>query len=291
MSASSSILNIDDVSVRFGGIKALTGVSFAVREGSVTAIIGPNGAGKTTMFNCITGFYRVTSGAMTLVKDQQFFNLVEILGEPFHPRDLLRPLAALRKIFFKVFGGSHEIAGLGIARTFQNIRLFEEMSVMENLLVARHRHLNRNLLAGLIRTKGYLESEQQALATARQWLKIVGLEAHGDRLAGELPYGHQRRLEIARAMCTGASLICLDEPAAGLNHKETAELSRLISGLRSDHGVTVLVIEHDMSLVMDVSDEIIVLDHGEVIATGTPDEIKKNKRVLEAYLGEGGDDE
>ncbi len=280
------ILQVQDLSVRFGGIKALTNVGFAVKTDSITAIIGPNGAGKTTVFNCITGFYRPTTGQILWRQQDQAINVVERLGEKLHAGDCLNPATLGRKLYYKMLGGSHQIGKLGIARTFQNIRLFREMTVLENLLVAQHRHLNRNVLSGLVNWSSYRRSEKEALTNARKWLELVGLQDSGNRLAGELPYGHQRRLEIARAMATGCQLICLDEPAAGLNHRETADLAQLIQTLRSEHRVTVLVIEHDMSLVMNISDHIVVLDHGEVLAQGTPTEVRTNPQVLAAYLGD-----
>lgn len=261
-----SALEVQNLSVSFGGIHALQNVSFHVKNQSITAIIGPNGAGKTTLFNCVTGFYQATSG-----------DIIYHDGHKSH---------AINTLLKTWFGGSHTIAALGIARTFQNIRLFSDMTAIENLLVAQHNRLNRNIISGIFNLKSYRNSEAKALAKAQKWLGIMGLTADANRCAGELPYGHQRRLEIARAMCTDSKVICLDEPAAGLNHRETRELSDLIAQLRTEHGMTVLVIEHDMALIMEVSDHIVVLDHGEVIATGSPEEIKGNPKVLAAYLGE-----
>ncbi|SMF79112.1 ABC transporter ATP-binding protein [Pseudobacteriovorax antillogorgiicola] len=280
------ILKVDSLGVSFGGIRALDQVSFEVAKGSVTAIIGPNGAGKTTVFNCLTGFYKASDGRIQFQDKNRTHSIEIILGQPFTLQDFVNPISFGRKLFYKMFGGSHQVAALGISRTFQNIRLFKDMTAIENLLVAQHRSLNKNILANLFNTRSFRDSEAQAIKKAKEWLAIVGLTADADRLAGELPYGHQRRLEIARAMCTDAKLICLDEPAAGLNHNETKDLSNLISRLRTNHNVTVCVIEHDMSLVMEVSDHIIVLDHGNVIARGTPTEIRNNPVVLKAYLGE-----
>lgn len=276
------ILTVKGLGVSFGGIRALNEVNFSIKQGSITAIIGPNGAGKTTVFNCITGFYRASEGSIIFKSAP----IHEILGVKLKLSDILNIFDFTRKIFYKLFGGSHQVAALGIARTFQNIRLFKDMTALENLLVAQHRNLNKNIIGTVLGLKNFRQSEQKAIHQALKWLKIVGLENHQNRLAGELPYGHQRRLEIARAMCTGAQLICLDEPAAGLNHNETSDLSMLISSLRRDFGVTVCVIEHDMSLVMQVSDRIIVLDHGNVIGEGEPHEIRSNPAVLKAYLGE-----
>lgn len=281
-----NILSVEKLGVSFGGIRALNNVDFSVKRGSITAIIGPNGAGKTTVFNCITGFYKATDGCINLFRNKEKFLIHEILGQPLKPMDFLNLASLSRKLFYKMFGGSHQVASLGVARTFQNIRLFKEMTAIENLLVAQHRSLNKNILSSVLNLKSFKDSEKSAVEKAEKWLDIVGLKDDANRLAGEFPYGHQRRLEIARAMCTGAELVCLDEPAAGLNHNETAELSKLITRLRDEFDVTVCVIEHDMSLVMGVSDHIIVLDHGEVIAEGNPEAVKNNPDVLKAYLGE-----
>jgi branched-chain amino acid transport system ATP-binding protein len=229
-------------------------------------LIGPNGAGKTTVFNCVTGFYRPTKGSMELAADGQEHDLGAILNA-------------------RVFGGSHRIARVGIARTFQNIRLFRDMTVLENLLVAQHHSLNRSLVAGFFRSKAYRLAEQAAIDRATAWLDVMDLRSSANRLAGTLPYGHQRRLEIARAMCTRPRLICLDEPAAGLNPRETDDLAALIQKLRNEHNVTVLLIEHDMSLVMGICEHIVVLDHGRVIAAGTPDQVANAPEVIQAYLG------
>ncbi|MBF0187838.1 MAG: ATP-binding cassette domain-containing protein [Magnetococcales bacterium] len=280
------MLTVSELSMRFGGIQALKDVHFSVPEQSITALIGPNGAGKTTVFNCVTGFYRATSGTIRLAATEGgHYDLIKILGTPFQSSDLLNPTAFAHRLYYKLFGGSHQVTRRGVARTFQNVRLFREMTVVENLLVAQHQQLNRNVLAGLFNAKSYLTSEKRALEKARRWLNAFDLLDDANRLAGELPYGHQRRLEIARAMCTDPRIICLDEPAAGLNPNETDELNGLIRMLRDQHGVTVLLIEHDMSLVMDISDHVVVLDHGEVIASGDPWEIQNNPTVLEAYLG------
>ena len=260
------LLTVRDLGMRFGGIHALIGVNFSVEAGSITALIGPNGAGKTTVFNCVTGFYPPSTGSMEL----------SVGGAP---QDLGALLAS------QFFGGSHRIARIGIARTFQNIRLFRDMTVLENLLVAQHHSLNHNLLSGFFRTHSYRAAEQAAIDNAIAWLTVVGLRDSANRLAGTLPYGHQRRLEIARAMCTHPCLICLDEPAAGLNPRETEELAALIRQLRQDHRATVLLIEHDMSLVMGISDHIVVLDQGRVIAAGTPQIVANSPEVIHAYLG------
>lgn len=283
---SSDILSVKDLSVRFGGIHALQNINFAIKSGSISAIIGPNGAGKTTVFNCLSGFYRATSGDIVFKPGEKSYLLRTLLGEKLHARDFLHPISLVQKLRYKMFGGSHLVAAYGLARTFQNIRLFGEMTVVENLLVAQHRHLKRGLLSGVFNTPAYRRSEEGAIKEAYAWLERLQLTPYANRLASELSYGLQRRLEIARAMCTGAKLLCLDEPAAGLNHRETAELSNLIKSLRDDFKATVLLIEHDMSLVMKISEHVVVLDHGQVIATGTPEQIKKDPKVLAAYLGE-----
>ena len=278
-------LSVQGLSMRFGGIVALKEVSFDIQHGSISALIGPNGAGKTTVFNCLTGFYRASEGSITLHDGSEAVDLVKVLGEPFRAGDFLNPARFGSKLYYKLFGGSHEVARAGVARTFQNIRLFREMTAMENLLVAQHLKCNRNPVSGLLRTANFRDSERDAVEHAYAWLKVFGMAKDANRLAGELPYGRQRRLEIARAMCTGPRLLCLDEPAAGLNPQETEELRDLIRMLRDEHRLTVLLIEHDMGMVMGVSDHVVVLDHGEVIAEGTPHAVEHDPAVLTAYLG------
>lgn len=261
------ILTVRQLTQRFGGIIANNNVNFDVQRHSITALIGPNGAGKTTVFNCVTGFYRASEGVISLHREDGRISQVAKL--------LTRPLV----------GGSHQVTRAGIARTFQNIRLFQDMTVLENLLVAQHRHLDGNLWRGMWASARFEDRERQGVETAMQWLERLGMAHQANRLAGELPYGSQRILEIARAMCTEPLLICLDEPAAGLNPSETDHLASLIHLLRDEFGVTVLLIEHDMGLVMDISNHIVVLDHGEVIAQGCPDDIRNNPKVIAAYLG------
>ena len=251
-----SFLQIEGLSMRFGGLLAVDGIAFDVKEREIFAIIGPNGAGKTTVFNCISGFYRPTTGAIRLQGR-------DIAGQ-----------------------GSHSVALHGLVRTFQNVRLFKHMTALENLLVAQHRHLSTNLLTGLFKTRGYRESEERALQNALFWLDYMGLREFANREAGNLAYGHQRRLEIARCMVTQPRVLMLDEPAAGLNPQEKKDLQSLIEKLRQEYGVAVLLIEHDMSLVMAICERIYVLDHGVVIASGTPDEIRSDPKVITAYLGE-----
>ncbi|EIJ46864.1 branched-chain amino acid ABC transporter ATPase [Herbaspirillum sp. GW103] len=255
-SSMKTMLEVSNLSMRFGGLLAVDGVSLAVQEREVFAIIGPNGAGKTTVFNCISGFYQPTSGEISL-------DGVSIARQP-----------------------SHQVAQQGLVRTFQNIRLFKSMTVVENLLVAQHQQVNTNLLSGLLKTPSYRKSEQEALQRAAYWLDQLGLTALANREAGTLSYGLQRRVEIARCMITRPRLLLLDEPAAGLNPQEKQELSQLIDRLRREHGVAVLLIEHDMSLIMGISDRILVMEHGKPIVTGTPEQVRSDERVIKAYLGE-----
>ncbi|MCY1415267.1 Lipopolysaccharide export system ATP-binding protein LptB [compost metagenome] len=253
---STEILKVDGLSMRFGGLLAVNGVSLSVKEKQVVSMIGPNGAGKTTVFNCLTGFYKPTSGSIQL-------NGEAIEGLP-----------------------GHKIAGKGVVRTFQNVRLFKEMTAVENLLIAQHRHLNTNFFAGLFKTPGFRRSEREAMDYAQYWLDKVNLTEFANRTAGTLAYGQQRRLEIARCMMTRPSILMLDEPAAGLNPKETEDLKALIGTLREEHNVTVLLIEHDMKLVMSISDHIVVINQGTPLANGTPEQIRDNPEVIKAYLGE-----
>jgi len=268
----SPILTLDRVCMRFGGLVANRDVSFTASAGEVTALIGPNGAGKTTLFNCITGFYQASSGRIVLHADGAKNNA----GDCDIGTLIARPFS----------GGSHQAARHGIARTFQNIRLFRDMSAVENLLVAQHRATVNQVFAGVFQTRRFRAAEKKAIERAWFWLEQLHLADDGNRLAGQLPYGKQRRLEIARAMCTAPRLICLDEPAAGLNPAETEELAAIIQTLQHEHQASVMLIEHDMRLVMQISQHIIVLDHGEVIADGTPDEVARNPAVIAAYLGE-----
>ena len=255
-----NIITSDNVSIRFGGLAALSQVSFAMREGSISAIIGPNGAGKTTLFNCITGFYRPTEGRILFHQEGH---------------DIL-----LNRL------PTYKIARLGVGRTYQNIRLFGQMTALENLLVAQHLNVNKHLLSGIFKTRSFREKEQHAEDLAWQWLGFMGLEDVANLEAGNLPYGMQRRLEVARAMSSQPRLICLDEPAAGLNRQETGELNEMILKLKSEHGVSVLLIEHHMGVVMNISDHVVVLDHGVVISQGTPEDVQKDDAVIKAYLGE-----
>ncbi|KQP06725.1 MAG: ABC transporter ATP-binding protein [Methylobacterium sp.] len=258
------ILVVDHLTMRFGGLTAVGDVSFKVGRGDITALIGPNGAGKTTVFNCITGFYKPTEGMIRLRQRE---------GETY----LLERLPG------------HDVNRLArVARTFQNIRLFPQMTVLENLLVAMHKPLMRASgfsLAGILGLPGYRRAQDEAIAKAAAWIERIGLTHRADEPAGDLPYGDQRRLEIARAMCTDPVLLCLDEPAAGLNPRESADLNTLLRLIRDEFGTSVLLIEHDMSVVMQISDRIVVLDYGIKIADGTPDQIRNDTRVIAAYLG------
>lgn len=285
MKQSEQILAVDSLMMHFGGIKALNDVNFSIQRHSISALIGPNGAGKTTVFNCLTGFYSASGGSIKLNAQATTTNVIQVLGEPFQPHDFVQPGSFARRLWYKLFGGTHLVNRAGLARTFQNIRLFKEMSVVENLLVAQHMWVNRNMLAGILNTKGYRKAESDALDHAFYWLEVVDLVDCANRLAGELSYGQQRRLEIARAMCTRPQIICLDEPAAGLNPQETEALSAMIRLLRDEHDLTVVLIEHDMGMVMSISDHIVVLDHGNVIAEGAPQDIRHNPTVIAAYLG------
>jgi branched-chain amino acid transport system ATP-binding protein len=259
-----SLLTVEHLTMRFGGLIAVDDVSFQAADRRITAIIGPNGAGKTTVFNCLTGFYAPTVGRLTL-----------------HGRG--------GDFYLERLEGFRTAQQAGVARTFQNIRLFPRMSVLENLIVAQHNKLMRAsgyTVLGLLGFTTYRMAEADAVDKARYWLDRVNLTDKADWEAGNLSYGDQRRLEIIRAMCIDPVLLCLDEPAAGLNPRESAQLNQLIKFIRDEHKIGVLLIEHDMSVVMGISDHVIVLDYGCLIADGTPEQVRGDPAVIRAYLGE-----
>ena len=280
------LLTVEHLTMRFGGLVAIDDLSFVANKGEITAIIGPNGAGKTTVFNCITGFYKPTGGRLVLS-----------LGGVAIPADVVALTGSGRRfrnsaagtVFLLERMPDHEIAARArVARTFQNIRLFPGMTVLENLIVAQHNALMAAsgwTVLGLLGAKRYVAAEAAAVERATFWLDKVALTDRADDPAGDLPYGAQRRLEIARAMCTEPQLLCLDEPAAGLNPRESGELTQFLKSIQAEQGTSILLIEHDMSVVMEISDHVVVLEYGQKISDGTPEHIRNDPKVVAAYLG------
>lgn len=276
------LLHVERLTMRFGGLVAINALSFSVGRGEITALIGPNGAGKTTVFNCITGFYKPTEGRIAMALEPGAVSTVDQVTAS-------GKTTVDGKLYLLERMPDHEIAKFArVARTFQNVRLFGGMTVLENLLVAQHNRLmsaSSFTIGGLFGLPSYRKGLRTAMEKATYWLERVALIDRADDAAGDLPYGAQRRLEIARAMCTDPVLLCLDEPAAGLNPRESAELNELLRFICREHRISVLLIEHDMGVVMEISDHIIVLDYGQKISDGTASFVRNDPKVIAAYLG------
>ena len=280
------VLRVEHLSMRFGGLVAIDDLSFSAARGEITALIGPNGAGKTTVFNCITGFYKPTEGRLALAHGEgAIWDEIDALTDG-GMRGIRRGDDAL--FLLERMPDYLVTQKARVARTFQNIRLFSGMTVFENMLVAQHNTLmvsSGYTFLGVFMPHLYGRAEKTAVEKARYWLEKTNLIDRADDPAGDLPYGGQRRLEIARAMCTDPVLLCLDEPAAGLNPRESHELNELLLSIKTDHATSILLIEHDMTVVMEISDHVIVLDYGVKISDGTPEAVRNDQKVIAAYLG------
>ena len=280
------VLTVEHLTMRFGGLVAINDLSFNVGHGDITALIGPNGAGKTTVFNCVTGFYKPTEGRIVMrhgtVAGEDLIAAVTATGQQYEEEDDRAIFLLERMADFNISKTAK------VARTFQNIRLFSGMTVLENLLVAQHNPLmiaSGFTIGGIFNLPTYVKARKAAVDKAVYWLEHTNLLKRADDPAADLAYGDQRRLEIARAMCTGPHLLCLDEPAAGLNPRESAQLNELLQFIRGEHDTSVLLIEHDMGVVMEISDHIVVLDYGQKISDGSADFVRNDPSVIAAYLG------